>query len=311
MTMPPGDSGGTGPSRRSGSVARRSVERITGGADGPGRRRVRDLLAVEEPLEIVAAGGNGAAAPISVTMRTPGADFDLVAGFLFAEGLVEDAADLVGMRYCPGTDRSAQRYNRVEVTFAPGTVGSASEWDRRSFYASSSCGVCGARSIDAVLSLGCPRVGEGPILPEETLLALPAKLREAQSLFERTGGIHAAALFDAEGSLLRVREDVGRHNAMDKLVGASLLAGELPLAQRIVLLSGRLSFELVQKAARAGVGVLAGVSAPSSLAVELAERAGITLVGFLRGASFNVYSGGARVASARAVPDSGPDPKRS
>lgn len=311
MTMPPRNSGRAGPPRRSGSVARRTVERIADAGDGPGRRRVRDLLAVEEPLEIVAAGIAEAPAPISVTMRTPGADFDLVAGFLFAEGLVEDPAGLVAMRYCPGTDRTEQRYNRVEVRFAAGTVGSEGGWDRRSFYSSSSCGVCGASSIDAVLSLGCPRVAEGPILPEETLLALPPRLRAAQSLFERTGGIHAAALFDADGTLLRVREDVGRHNAMDKLVGASLLAGELPLANRIVLLSGRLSFELVQKAARAGVGVLAGVSAPSSLAVELAERAGITLVGFLRAASFNVYTGGARVASPHAAPHPGPDLKRS
>jgi FdhD protein len=311
MTMPPRDSPGAGAPRRSGSTARRTVERITRASDGAGRRRVRDVLAVEEPLEIVAAGGTGTGSPISVTMRTPGSDFDLVAGFLFAEGLVEQPADIVVMRYCAGTDRSEQRYNRVEVSFAPGTVGGAAGWDRRSFYASSSCGVCGASSIDAVLSLGCPRVSEGPILQEDTLLALPAKLREAQSLFERTGGIHAAALFDEEGALLRVREDVGRHNAMDKLVGASLLAGELPLANRIVLLSGRLSFELVQKAARAGVGVLAGVSAPSSLAVEMAERAGITLVGFLRDASFNVYTGGARVASPHEAPGPGPDLKRS
>ena len=278
--------------RRAGSVARRSVERVAAG----GRRRVRDQLAVEEPLEIVLASAAGGDTPLAVTMRTPGADFDLVAGFLLSEGIVDLPADLLGMRYCPGEDRAEQRYNRVEVRLAPHALPRAAG-SVRSSVTSASCGVCAMGSIEAVLRLGCPAVESALVVTDELLLSLPQRLREAQALFERTGGLHGAALFDPGGELLRVREDVGRHNAMDKLVGAALLAGELPLREGIVLLSGRIGFDLVQKAARAGVAVLAGVSAPSSLAVELAERVGLTLVGFLRNASFNIYTGGARIRS--------------
>lgn len=283
---------------RRGSTTRCLVEQVS--LDGGEiRRRRRDTLATEEPLEIrVVRAGDAAAHRVSVTMRTPGADFELAAGFLYGEGLLSGAADVSAIRYCvdPEVD-GAQQYNVVNVLLAPG-VAFDPEALRRNFYATSSCGVCGKASIEAVRGAGCPVPASGVEVAPEMLLALPARLRAAQAVFERTGGLHAAALFSPAGELLRVREDVGRHNALDKLVGAGLLAGELPLSDRVVLVSGRLSFELVQKAARAGVAVLAGVSAPSSLAVELAEEAGMTLVGFLRGTRFNVYAGGGRIASA-------------
>lgn len=283
---------------RPGSTSRRVVEEVS--LDGGElRRRRRDTLATEEPLEVrVARPEDGVAHRVAVTMRTPGADFELAAGFLYGEGLLSHSREVAAIRYCvdPAVDR-AQRYNVVSVHLAPG-VPFDPEMLRRNFYTTSSCGVCGKASIEAVRGAGCSVV-ESPLrVDAEMLLALPARLRSAQAVFERTGGLHAAALFTPAGELLRVREDVGRHNALDKLVGASLLVGELPLADRVVLVSGRLSFELVQKAARAGVAVLAGVSAPSSLAVELAEEAGVTLVGFLRGTRFNVYTGGARIAPA-------------
>jgi len=287
---------------RKGSTVRRRVTRVSIG-DGGDERRVRgDLLATEEPLEIRVvrsedlSGGVGmdaAARRVAVTMRTPGADFELAAGFLFSEGLIDGASSVAAIRYCTAAE---QRYNVVNVVLAPGAGFDASALSRN-FYATSSCGVCGKASIEAALGPACARVEDGLAVSPEVLVSLPERLRASQAVFERTGGLHAAALFTAQGELLRVREDVGRHNALDKLVGSALLAGEVPLAGRIVLASGRLSFELVQKAARAGVPVLAGVSAPSSLAVELAEEAGVTLVGFLRGARFNVYAGAARIAS--------------
>jgi FdhD protein len=298
-------------SLRPGAAVRRDVERVTVAADGEvGRRRRADALAAEEPLEIRVVpagemrGGRvppGAGHRVAVTMRTPGHDFELAVGFLFAEGLLSAAGDVASVSYC--TD-GEQRYNVVNVVLAPG-VGFDPGLLARNFYTTSSCGVCGKASIEAALGPACPRIS-GPVVVEPaTLLALPGRLRAAQAVFERTGGLHAAALFTADGALVRVREDVGRHNALDKLVGAALLAGELPLAGGVVLASGRLSFELVQKAARAGVPVLAGVSAPSSLAAELADTAGVTLVGFLREGRFNVYAGGARVAAAAATTTGG------
>jgi FdhD protein len=225
-------------------------------------------------------------------MRTPGADFELAAGFLFSEGLVDGAEAIARIRYC--TD-APQQYNTVSVHLAAGADFDASLLSRN-FYTTSSCGVCGKASIDAVMGPACAAVADGPVVDAALLVALPDRLRQAQRVFERTGGLHGAAQFTADGTLVRVREDVGRHNALDKLVGAALLAGELPLAESIVLVSGRLSFELVQKAARAGVPVLAGVSAPSSLAVQLADQAGMTLAGFVRDGGFNVYAGGGRIA---------------
>lgn len=289
------------------STVRRAVEQVSVGPDGVARRSRADLLATEEPLEIrVVRAGDAredgrveeAAVPVAVTMRTPGADFELAAGFLFSEGLLDGARDVAAIRYCV---EGEQRYNVVNVVLAAG-VDFDAERLRRNFYATSSCGVCGKASIEAALApAACARVASEITVAPEVLLALPEKLRAAQALFERTGGLHAAALFTPAGELVRVREDVGRHNAMDKLVGAALLNGELPLAGGVVMVSGRTSFELVQKAARAGAAVLAGVSAPSSLAVELAAAAGVTLAGFVRGSRFNVYAGGERIAAAPAL----------
>jgi FdhD protein len=281
---------------RPGSTARRRIERIRVDGAEADRRTRDDLLAVEEPLEIrIARAGDAAdeaATRVAVTMRTPGADFELAAGFLYSEGLINGPDAIGRIRYC--TD-APQQYNTVSVLLAPGA-----DWDpsllSRNFYATSSCGVCGKASIDAVMGPACAVVADGPAVDAALLVSLPDKLRQAQRVFERTGGLHGAAQFTADGTLVRVREDVGRHNALDKLVGAALLEGALPLAESIVLVSGRLSFELVQKAARAGVPVLAGVSAPSSLAVQLATEAGMTLAGFVRDGGFNVYAGGGRIA---------------
>ncbi|MBW3627923.1 MAG: formate dehydrogenase accessory sulfurtransferase FdhD [Gemmatimonadetes bacterium] len=279
------------PRRRKGSVTRRGIERVRVKGGLIARSEGRDALATEEPLEIRVARADGTILPTSVTMRTPGADFELAAGFLFAEGVLDDASHVLAIRYCVDGE---QRYNRVTVHVAPQAPAPDVSL-QRNFYTTSSCGVCGKQSIEAALAVGCAPIASEVSVSAATLLTLPARLRAAQKLFDSTGGLHAAALFDLTGDLLRVREDVGRHNAMDKLVGASLLAGELPVQARLMLVSGRLSFELVQKAARAGVPILAGVSAPSSLAVELADQVGMTLVGFLREGSFNVYAGGERV----------------
>ncbi len=279
------------PPRR--AVTRRTVRRYRreGAADA------RDQLVTEEPLEIRIlrhdCADRDAALPVSVTMRTPGHDFELAAGFLFGEGVLDHQADLAAMSFCVGAG-GVQNYNAVGVTLDPG-LGFDAERLRRNFYATSSCGVCGKASIEAVRDVGLPPAVEGPTVEAGTLFRMAEGLEGSQAVFARTGGLHAAALCDSEGSLLRLREDVGRHNAMDKVVGASLLAGELPLHDRLLLVSGRLSFELVQKAARAGVPVLAGVSAASSLAVELAEEVGMTLVGFLREERFNVYCGAERI----------------
>lgn len=284
---------------RRASTARRLVERLSLGPDGAVRRRTRrDALAVEEPLEIRVAAAARDAVPLTVTMRTPGADFELAAGFLYGEGVVRTAEHVRSIRYCPGEGAEArQEYNVVRVALAPGVEFDADAL-RRNVLTTSSCGVCGRTSIEAVWGEACAPLEGGPVVRAAALPALAAAVRGAQAVFERTGGLHAAALFSADGALRRVREDVGRHNAMDKLVGASLLADELPWAHEVVLVSGRLSFELVQKAARAGARVLAGVSAPSSLAVELAARTGMTLIGFLRDDRFNIYTGGHRVQHA-------------
>ncbi|HEU0300689.1 MAG TPA: formate dehydrogenase accessory sulfurtransferase FdhD, partial [Longimicrobium sp.] len=269
---------------RPGSTARRLIERVTVGTDGAARRARDDLLAVEEPLEIRVVHAEDADRPVdeaghrvSVTMRTPGADFELAAGFLFGEGLVGGAESIAAIRYCTDAE---QRYNVVNVVLARGAPFDPAAL-ARNFYATSSCGVCGKASIEAAMGPACARIESALEVDPAVLVSLPGKLREAQRVFERTGGLHAAAQFTADGGMVRIREDVGRHNAMDKLVGAALLQGEVPLAESIVLVSGRTSFELVQKAARAGVPVLAGVSAPSSLAVALAEQAGMTLAGFV------------------------------
>jgi FdhD protein len=245
-----------------------------------------DTVAAEEPLEIRLNG-----TPLAVTMRTPGHDFDLVHGFLATEGVIAGNADVAGLRYCEGVDDEGRNtYNVIDVDLAPGVTPPDTALDRN-FYTSSSCGVCGKASIDAIRTKSAYAVNTDAVrLPLEVLLALPDRLRSAQEVFDKTGGLHAAGLFTAAGDLVSLREDVGRHNAVDKVVGDGVREGRLPLAGHVLMVSGRASFELTQKAAMAGIPVLAAVSAPSSLAVELAREVGITLVGFLRGDGCNVYT---------------------
>lgn len=257
--------------------------------DGQSRPRP-EVLATEEPLDIRLNAGDRER-KVSVTMRTPGNDFELATGFLYGEGVLSGPDDLAAVRYCQ--PKAEQQYNVVTVDLR-GPMPPAAALDRN-FYSSSACGVCGKASLDQIEVTGIPESGPGPVVTPELILSLPDLLRRGQKLFERTGGVHAAGLFDREGTLECVREDVGRHNAMDKLVGWSFMNNRLPLSDGIVLVSGRASFELVQKALRAGARILCAVSAPSTLAVDLAERFGMTLVGFLRQDAFNVYAGEERI----------------
>jgi FdhD protein len=251
-----------------------------------------DVLAVEEPLEIRVGGRS-----LAVTMRTPGHDYDLAAGFLVSEGVINRGEHFNTAQYCAGVDDSGQNtYNVLDVTLAPGVAPPDPSLER-SFYTTSSCGLCGKASIDAVRTQSAYSVRDDTRQVQADLLAtFPDKLREAQVVFEKTGGLHAAALFDgASGAMLVLREDVGRHNAVDKVVGWALKEDRLPLRGTVLMVSGRASFELTQKAMMAGIPVLAAVSAPSSLAAELAAEVGMTLVGFLRGSSMVVYAGEERV----------------
>ncbi|MFF1274752.1 formate dehydrogenase accessory sulfurtransferase FdhD [Streptomyces marokkonensis] len=268
---------------------RRKVVRIRDGAVSSRP----DTLVTEEPLEIRLNGR-----PLAITMRTPGDDFALAAGFLVSEGVLATAADLQTVVYCAGaTADGANTYNVVDVKTAPG-VAVPDITLERNVYTTSSCGLCGKASLDAVRTTARHAIADTPPLRVEPglLSGLPDRLRAAQRVFDRTGGLHAAALFDENGELLDVREDVGRHNAVDKLVGRALQSGHLPLSRMILMVSGRASFELAQKAVMAGIPMLAAVSAPSSLAVDLAAETGLTLVGFLRGSSMNVYAGEDRIA---------------
>ncbi len=256
-------------------------------------REVSDVLAAEEPLEIrvgYGPAGQREHRTISITMRTPGHDFELVAGFLLTEGLIRSRADLQGVLYCPDVKKDEERENVVRAELSPTASIDLPRLERH-FYTSSSCGVCGKTSIEAVHAAGCPRLPLGGLqVPVSVIHALPERQREAQELFEQTGGLHAAALFSAAGELRLLREDVGRHNALDKAIGAALLADQLPLHDTVLLVSGRASFELVQKAAVAGIPVMAAVGAPSSLAVSAARDFGLTLCGFVRQQRFNVYT---------------------
>jgi FdhD protein len=250
-----------------------------------------DVLAAEEPMEIRVGGPDQEARPVSVTMRTPGGDYELAVGFLFTEGLIQPG-DVRRVAYCDDLDDDEQRYNVVTVSL---TRPFDHDRLRRNFYATSSCGICGKAALEDV-EVHCAPVGPGPQVSAEVLAGLPDALRANQRVFDRTGGLHAAGLFTPEGALVTLREDVGRHNAVDKVIGESLLAGSLPLADRILQVSGRLSFEIVQKAAMAGIPVVCAVSAPSSLAVEAGERFGLTVVGFVRDGRLNVYAHPERVA---------------
>ena len=260
-----------------------------------------DQLAAEEPLEIrlgyQAENGRREHRTLSVTMRTPGQDEELAAGFLLTEGIIRSKADLLGVRPCPDVQKPEEAGNVVRAELAAHVKIDFKALERH-FYTSSSCGVCGKTSIDAVRGASCPTLPtDGPQVAYEVIHQLPERLRAAQAGFDQTGGQHAAALFTPAGELLLLREDVGRHNALDKLIGAALLADELPLHQHVLLVSGRASFELVQKAAAAGIGMLAAVGAPSSLAVQAAESFGMTVLGFVRQGRYNIYCHGWRLRS--------------
>ncbi len=289
-----------------GRTARRRVLRVTVAAAAPGdggpapvtASARADLLAAEEPLGIRVDG-----TALTMTMRTPGDDVELAGGFLVGEAIVRGRDDIAGMKVCDGTtcghlDHTPDEIgNIVDIALAPGVT--VTTGARRNFLTTSACGVCGKTSIDDICVLPRdPLSDDTTVFDPAVLTGLPDRLREAQRVFSSTGGLHAAGLFTAGGELLAVREDVGRHNAVDKIVGWALLQDKLPLTGCVLLVSGRASFELVQKAVLAGIPLLAAVSAPSSLAADLADEAGLTLVGFLRGQSMNVYTGAQRVAAA-------------
>ena len=287
-------------------TARRRASHLNASAEGSSVTQRPETLVVEEPLEIRLNG-----TPLTVTMRTPGSDVELAQGFLLTEGVIAGRDDVLTVRYCrgegqdvrttkpgrgttPGEEPDSQdglnTYNVLDVTLAPG-VPMPDVDVRRNFYTTSSCGICGKASLDAVATISrhCP--GDDPtVVPAETLTAMPGQLRAAQKVFASTGGLHGAALFTADGTLLVVREDIGRHNAVDKVLGWAVEQNRIPLSGTVLLVSGRASFELAQKTVMAGVPIMAAVSAPSSLAVDLASQSGVTLVAFLRGDSMNIYS---------------------
>ena len=251
-----------------------------------------DDVSTEEPLEIRVG-----TVSLSVTMRTPGDDFDLVAGFLVTEGIVSSASEIDAMRMCPEAAAETGELNVVEVMLTPNAA--SRPITPRAFFMTSSCGMCGKASIEAVRTKTAWEVRDDPLrVSPAVILGLPEQQRSAQRQFSRTGGLHAAALFDAGGVLLCLREDVGRHNAFDKVIGWAATQGLLPLRSHMILASGRASFELTQKTLMAGIPLLAAISAPSSLAVELATESGMTLIGFLRGDQMNVYAGHERIEAA-------------
>ncbi|MEV0357702.1 formate dehydrogenase accessory sulfurtransferase FdhD [Nocardia sp. NPDC050697] len=267
-------------------TARRRMRRIT-----PAGQITRpDSLAVEEPLEIRVNGES-----LTVTMRTPGGDIELVHGFLLAEGVITTAEEVVSARYCAGTDdRGRNTYNVLDVQLRH-----AAAIPARTVLTTGACGLCGRTALDQVhTGTAYPLTGDGPAVAPEVLAGLPDALRAEQSVFDATGGLHAAGLFTPAGEVLCVREDIGRHNAVDKVIGWALLQRRVPLHDLLLVVSGRASFELVQKAVLAGIPLLAAVSAPSSLAVDLAVESGLTLVGFLRGETMNIYAGEQRVLTA-------------
>lgn len=267
----------------------KTAVRITKVAGSEATQR-NDTIAAEEPMEIRVGSFDQEPVAVAVTMRTPGNDFELAAGFLFTEGLV-GPGDVARVSYCDTLDGD-QEFNvvtvRTKASFDQQSVA------RRNFYATSSCGVCGKASLDEV-TVRCDALPAGPVLKGSAIVAMPGRLRARQRVFDRTGGLHAAGLFAAAGEIVSVREDVGRHNAVDKVVGHALLGSRVPLHGHSLMVSGRASFEIVQKAAVAGIPIVCAVSAPSSLAVEAADSLGMTLVGFVRGDSFNVYSHPERV----------------
>jgi len=260
------------------SVISTTIQRMEHGSF----RETQDVVAIEEPLEISVDGRS-----ISITMRTPANDEELALGFLFSEGILRDRSQVAEVSQIDD--------NRVNIALAGSAGVDLARLDRH-FYTSSSCGVCGKTSIQALEMAGCPLIPrDRPMVAYALVCGMPEKLRSRQMVFDRTGGLHGAGLFDASGNLIDLREDVGRHNAVDKLFGAAFRQGKLPLNDYVLMLSGRASFELVQKAVMAGIGVIVAVGAPSSLAIELAEQFAVTLIGFARGERFNVYSGAFRL----------------
>jgi FdhD protein len=264
---------------------------------GESSHKIQEWLTVEEPLEIrlVAHGQRLPGAAISVTMRTPGHDFELAAGFLYTEGIIPGREAIKRITYCVSEQDGSQQYNIVNLFLAPGIVVDPQKLTRN-FYMTSSCGVCGKASLESVQVKIPNRPADSVRITTNVISSLPDRLRAAQAVFERTGGLHAAALFNLQGELVDLREDVGRHNAVDKLIGHALLQGQ-DITQQILMVSGRTSFEIIQKAAVAGLPVVAAISAPSSLAVDLANAVGITLVGFMREGRFNLYGGAERLVS--------------
>ena len=294
------------PDTNNGPMSQTSVEKVIGQAS----RRVLDQLAIEEPLEIQLSYGPSNARQtksISITMRTPGDDFGLAAGFLMTEGVVQSACDIEQIAYAKHpVSESAQfplildasgpnsKHNIVRADLATHvTVSMASL--QRNFYTTSSCGICGKASLLALRTVSPPRTANNFRVDAQMLHTLPGRLRSSQGVFDRTGGLHGAGLFDSSGNLLALREDVGRHNAVDKLIGSEFLGDRTPLRERVLLLSGRASFELLQKALMGGIPMVAAVGAPSSLAVDVAKEFDITLIGFLRDGHFNIYHGSERI----------------
>jgi FdhD protein len=279
---------------RLGSKAQLRVVRVEGDRSAPRS----DYVATEEPLEIRIVAASGQRQTVAVTMRTPGADFELAAGFLYGEGVLTDPYEIRHISYCVDRDVDPeQRYNIVNVELRARALPDLESLERH-FFTSSACGVCGKASLESLHVRGCALSTERDDvqLTPALISGLPDRLRAAQAVFESTGGLHAAALFTQSGELVALREDVGRHNAVDKLVGWAFLQGKLPLSKHVVLVSGRSSYEIMQKTLAAGVPVVCSVSAPSTLAVSLAAEFGMTLVGFLRGDRFNIYAGAERIA---------------
>ena len=254
--------------------------------------RKQDLLATEEPLELLLRAGPEQRT-VAITMRTPGDDYELAAGFLYNEGVIHTKNDLVQMTYC--VDGAQQEYNALRIQLQSSSFPALPQLERH-FFTTSACGVCGAMMLADLTARQLSPIPSGPQLPHTFFVGLPDQLRHSQAVFDSTGGLHAAALFDTQGRLLALREDVGRHNALDKLIGWGLLNQQLPFHDKVLMVSGRASYELLQKCYVAGAPIFCAVSAPSSLAVEVAERFGITLIGFLRGNRFNIYTGIERIA---------------
>jgi FdhD protein len=274
---------------RPGATSRVRITHV--GAGAPADRN--DRVATEEPLEIRIKRTGEADIPLAITMRTPGNDFELAVGLLVSEGIVRRHEDVVSVRYCTEDE---QLYNVVTVDLHR-DVRVDRDHLARNLTMTSACGVCGKASIDAIRAGECPALSSGPVVPAAVVAGMPDTLRERQKIFDTTGGLHGAGLFDASGKLLELREDVGRHNAVDKVVGFLQMQQALPASGRVLVVSGRASFEIVQKAAMAGIPFVAAVGAPSSLAVQTAEELGLTLCGFVRAGAFNVYAGRARVAA--------------